>query len=613
MRCLKLVILIATITLQPVFSGLAAADAVSTAAISPDNTLSIASENNSDNLPTAKQEENLGKSNEPLINKENPNSLPAANDGKTLPRQTTENKTTTKPAEIPPSVPLNPTNANETVDRITTLPSPVLAKNDVVVSAFKTDPKYGYTAIELYNTSDEFFDLGQVSLELRYATAEADFVCNAKLRDYLRPKSYLTLYNPNLSHADDALPLAGCPTPNSDALYDKEINVYQAGQLIEAVRINNTDLGKYQNDIWERKGWSASYRTGVFKTDFRKRPTGNMISSDLYRLPSTPTLQILEILPNPADCATADPNLACHSYVKVKNVGQIPIDLSLYRLRSGNQAASASTNNLSKLSGTVLPGKIFVISGKTLHLDKASGTVWLQDANGVVDYNNDVAPYEKADSAGNEGSSWAYDAKTATWRWATPSPGSEGNDFTPKLNYGKGSLKALSTKPKIKILKPCRDDQYRSEETGRCRNIVQNKKKTVVLKPCKEGQYRSEETGRCRSIAKAAAAVLKPCKEGQLRNPETGRCKKIASADDLPKPCKAGWERNPSTGRCRKIKKASNTLAAYPVQPVTVQQTNPAVWWTIGGLALAGVSYGVWEWRTEIKRGLRKAIRFGRK
>ena len=433
------------------------------------------------------------------------------------------------------------------------------------------------------------------------------------MRDYLRPKSYLTLYNPNLSHADDALLLAGCPAPDSDVLYDKEINVYQAGRLIEAVRINNADLGKYQNDIWERKGWSMPYRTGVFKTDFRKRATGNMISSDLYRLPPTPTLQILEILPNPADCATADPNLACYSYVKVKNIGQSPIDLSLYRLRSGNQAESDSTNNLSKLSGMVLPGKIFVISGKTLHLDKASGTVWLQDANGLTTYKNGVIPYEKADSVSNKGRSWAYDTKTATWRWATPSPGSEGNDFTSKLNYGKGSLKALSAKPKIKILKPCRDDQYRSEETGRCRNIVQNKKKTVVLKPCKEGQYRSEETGRCRSIAKAAAAVLKPCKEGQFRNPETGRCKKIASVDDLPKPCKAGWERNPSTGRCRKIKKASNTLAAYPVQPVTVQQTNPAVWWTIGGLALAGVSYGVWEWRVEIKRGLRKAIRFGRK
>jgi hypothetical protein len=613
MRCIKLAILIATITLQPVFSGLAAADAVSTAAISPDNTLSIASENNSENLPTAKQKENLGKPNEPLINKENSNSLPAANDEKTLPQQTAENKTAAKPAEIPLSVPSNPTNANETVDKITTLPSPVLVENGVVVSAFKTDPKYGYTAIELYNTSDEFFDLGQMSLELRYATAEADFVCNAKLRDYLRPKSYLTLYSPNLSPADDALLLAGCPTPNSDALYDKEINVYQAGQLIEAVRINNTDLGKYQNDIWERKGWSKSYRTGVFKTDFRKRATGNMISSDLYRLPSTPTLQILEILPNPADCATADPNLACHSYVKVKNIGQSPIDLSSYRLRSGNQEVSDSTNNLSKLSGMVLPGKIFLISGKTLHLDKASGTVWLQDANGLTTYKNGVIPYEKADSVSNKGRSWAYDTKTATWRWATPSPGSEGNDFTSKLNYGKGSLKALSTKPKIKILKPCRDDQYRSEETGRCRNIVQNKKKTVVLKPCKEGQYRSEETGRCRSIAKAAAAVLKPCKEGQFRNPETGRCKKIASVDDLPKPCKEGWERNPSTGRCRKIKKANNTLAAYPVQPVTVQQTNPAVWWTIGGLALAGVSYGVWEWRVEIKRGLRKAIRFGRK
>ena len=89
--------------------------------------------------PTAKQKENLGKSNEPLINKENSNSLPAANDGKALPQQTAENKTAAKPAEIPPSVPSNPTNASETVDKTTTLPSPVLAKNDVIVSAFKTD------------------------------------------------------------------------------------------------------------------------------------------------------------------------------------------------------------------------------------------------------------------------------------------------------------------------------------------------------------------------------------------------------------------------------------------------------------------------------------------
>ena len=104
MRCLKLVILIATITLQPVFSGLAAADAVSTAAVSSDNTLSIANENNSENLPTTKQKENLDKSNEPLINKENSNSLPAANDGKTLSQQAAENKTAAKPAEIPPLV-----------------------------------------------------------------------------------------------------------------------------------------------------------------------------------------------------------------------------------------------------------------------------------------------------------------------------------------------------------------------------------------------------------------------------------------------------------------------------------------------------------------------------
>lgn len=617
MRCLKLVLLIATIIVQPVCSGAVAAEA---APIKTDVSSAASGENvakSFENDPVTPKGKVADDTGDKLANKKTEekttstanltkNSLSQTNNSNTSVSKA--DKTLPAPTSATPATPVDDANANNI-----TAPSPVAARGDILVSAFKSDPRYGYAAIEIYNSSGNFVDLKDISLEMHYSTAATDFVCNVKLQNYIRPKSYLTLYHPIAPHDEGSLLLNGCPAPNTtDMLLDKEIIVYQGGAVIEVVRVNNSDLGRNPTDIWERKGWTAVNRTGVFKTDFRVRSSSKMLSSDLYQVPPAPSLRILEILPNPSDCATADPNLACHSYVKVKNIGQDPIDLSQYRLRSGNQTAQSAINNTSRLSGVVLPGKMFVIFGKSLNIAKKSGTVWLQDVNGLVDYDNNVTPYQKADSSGNEGRSWAYDARTGAWRWATPNPGSENNNFAAlRLDPGKGRLKDL-TKPKARILKPCRDDQYRSEETGRCRNIIQSKK-AAILKPCKEGQYRSEETGRCRSIAKTAAAALKPCKEGQFRNPKTGRCKKIASVDDLPKPCKEGWERNPSTGRCRKIRKANSTLAAYPVQPATVQVANPAIWWTIGALLLAGASYGVWEWRAEIGRGLRKIIQPGRK
>jgi len=49
--------------------------------------------------------------------------------------------------------------------------------------------------------------------------------------------------------------------------------------------------------------------------------------------------------------------------------------------------------------------------------------------------------------------------------------------------------------------KPCKEDQYRHPETGRCRKISSTKsRKPREPKPCKEDQYRHPETGRCRQI-----------------------------------------------------------------------------------------------------------------
>ncbi|MCY1311612.1 hypothetical protein D9M70_619300 [compost metagenome] len=126
--------------------------------------------------------------------------------------------------------------------------------------------------------------------------------------------------------------------------------------------------------------------------------------------------------------------------------------------------------------------------------------------------------------------------------------------------------------------------------------------------PCREGQYRSEDTNRCRSIVATVASVLKPCADNQFRNPDSGRCKKIASSDELAlADCGEGRERNPETNRCRNIKTvASIPEVAFAVE--SVKDTTQAFvgWWALGGIGILALGYGVWEWRREL------AVLFGR-
>lgn len=116
--------------------------------------------------------------------------------------------------------------------------------------------------------------------------------------------------------------------------------------------------------------------------------------------------------------------------------------------------------------------------------------------------------------------------------------------------------------------------------------------------PCKEGQYRSEETGRCRKIETESSPA--PCKEGYERNEETGRCRKIALASE-PTPCKEGQERNPETNRCRKI--VEMTQAVHGVSEEDLSSGNQPRWYYWAGIALIValiLGYGVWEWRQEL-------------
>ncbi len=146
---------------------------------------------------------------------------------------------------------------------------------------------------------------------------------------------------------------------------------------------------------------------------------------------------------------------------------------------------------------------------------------------------------------------------------------------------------------------PCGVGQERNMATGRCRNSTS----ITGLKPCREGQYRSEETNRCRSIA-LAVSTRKPCADDQFRNPLTNRCKKIASADEV-KDCGEGRERNPQTNRCRNVIRSDVPEAAFAVEPIKQTGMAFAGWWALGGVLILASGYAGWEWRYEIRSGLR--------
>ncbi len=146
---------------------------------------------------------------------------------------------------------------------------------------------------------------------------------------------------------------------------------------------------------------------------------------------------------------------------------------------------------------------------------------------------------------------------------------------------------------------PCSTGKYRSEETGRCRNIPVES----VLAACKLGQYRSEETNRCRNLV--AASILKPCRDDQYRSEETNRCRNIATAVSQLTPCKEGQERSEETNRCRNAVKTV-PAAAFAIQPVKDGAKTFVGWWALGGVTLLALGYAGWEWRREVVAAVQK-------
>ena len=351
------------------------------------------------------------------------------------------------------------------------------------------------------------------------------------------------------------------------------------------------------------------YRRGLTSTGYSSSTTFaklvepiTLYADELYTVPSTPMLRIVEVVARHAECAPNDLSVVCGDYVKLQNVSEAPIDTSLYRLRS--DSGTSESGNAFSLNGLLDPGAYLTVSlrddGDKLSLTDSGGYVWLEDIAGIVQYYDETTvQYPSASSTTKIGWAWAQDAVDGIWKWtSTPRPDTENVITVP------AEVVAVTTG-----LGECPAGKYRNPETNRCRSLEEA---VNVLAQCDEGKERNPITNRCRSVASVASAVLAPCDEGKERNPATNRCRAVASVSaSALVPCQTGYDRNPATNRCRKAV-ASTTGGAAETEVVTAE--NSSLQTALLIVAGAGaVSYGIYEWRTELLRGLRRVIPAGRK
>ncbi|MDO4713027.1 MAG: hypothetical protein Q4B05_03965 [Candidatus Saccharibacteria bacterium] len=471
---------------------------------------------------------------------------------------------------------------------------PVATTPDIAITAFVGGVRL--ELVELYNQSDHHIDMSAVSLRAVSQQGEAQQLSFGA--GYLLRGRFLS-YG---AEQNTFRPFAQLPREFSKDI--SRIELLYRGAVIQVIADIPVGLSA-QVAIHKQRGSKYVKQTGELEKDFQlAHPQGvSFYDDELYIPPvNTAGLTITEILTNPRHCLVDEPELgACADFIEVANRGTQPIDLGKYRLRFGIYGDTPSIANTfhwehdPALEAEIIlqPQEVLVVwrrdDGKALSLAAEDRSVWLEDAKGLARYQT-VAVRETG-RASRRGASWALFDNG--WHWAVPTPGTRANLRLPEAGRGASAPEGLA---------PCPAGQYRHPETKRCRKIVAAK----TPAPCREGYYRSEITGRCRSIAAAAAKTLKPCADGYFRNPATGRCKKIAADSEVLKECPEGFERNPVTNRCRKIKAASMPLAEFA--PEQVQQVAGAAWgwWVFGGVGLLAAGYGVWQWRWELGRLLRR-------
>lgn len=448
---------------------------------------------------------------------------------------------------------------------------PAKTDSPVIITGYAFQgPKLYY--VQLFNSSDEVVNI--TDWKLQYSiTGVAEPVEVAQLDGLIKPKGYVVI-------ADKQV------IPSADVTYDltipsevtkpvASIQLTPAAQYLDHLVTVKVDAA---HNYWRR---NVSVSTGNYLSTFTAfTPDENFIlyGRGFYDYPETTPLQLTEVLANPRDCSPLETTGDCLDYVKVYNPSNQAIELSQFRLRVGYKGQNSSPSNTFMLGGTLEPNHFAVIAksadDRPVSLANSGSFVWLEDTYGQTLYEPTVLEYPDASADTKKGQAWAYDIADGTWKWTIqPMP---------------------YDNPSVFPAPPPKPSKVTAEK---------------VLTPCKEGQYRSEETNRCRSIASDATAVA-PCDDDEERNPATNRCRKIASLASQLTPCKEGQERNPETNRCRNVAAAAPPKAAFSVEPVDDVGKGFMGWWALGGVGVLALGYAGFEWRQELRAAIQKAGTF---
>lgn len=314
--------------------------------------------------------------------------------------------------------------------------------------------------------------------------------------------------------------------------------------------------------------------------DFFQGEVPHLESSGLYEITRMPTdkvseIRITEVLPNVSGADTGK------EFIEFYNPGNQPVSLGGYVLN----LITSSVKSVILPEVTLGAGKYMALSetllGVTLPNSSASLSLHTPTELAI----GETISYESPE----DDLSWGF--FNGIWKYtSTPTPSKENILSEPDSCH---AAVCLSGTGGNKAPKPCRDDQYRSSETGRCRKKITVKVNKV---PCRADQYRSPESGRCRKMS--SQKNLTACRAGQVRNPDTKRCRKFLSAESAKKPCAPGQARNPETNRCKKtILKAGDITDVKDVSSPILQ--NNYKWWAAGVAATGSVGYAGYEWRRE--------------
>lgn len=442
----------------------------------------------------------------------------------------------------------------------------------------------GLDFVQLYNTSDELISLD--GMQLNYVR-KADLTNGTALTlgGLMKPGSHILL-----ASADSPLAPYAAMTFLPIGVQLKSIQI--TSPTFAPLGLTK-DLSTTTGVIYARTLIATGYSTASTAMDTALATDRKLYADSLYVVPDEPLVSIVEIYPHASDCAPNDTSSLCGDYIKLYNPTDDPVDPSSYRLRSDSSTSENSNAFQLDAYGMIAPHGYLAVSlrddGGKMSLTDSGGYVWLEDAAGVKLYDDTIVNYPSAGSDSKVGYAWAL-ADDATWQWTSAPNPIGANTFPPPAPV----VEAAST------LAECPEGKYRSPETNRCRSVEEA---VNDLAQCDEGQERNPLTNRCRSIVTASAS-LTPCDAGQERNPATNRCHAVEAAAATVTACATGQERNPETNRCRKIVSATTPPAEAPVAQKASSSLLTSSLLLTAGIGAGG--YGVYEWRSEIWRGLRR-------